>query len=76
MPAYLCKCKVRVSVGEIPCDKQWNFISDVEYDKWEGKIDSEELLKEMEMFFKCPECHRIAVFWNGWDSTPVFYKEE
>ena len=76
MPAYQCKCKSRVSVGEIPCKNQWNFISDLEYDNWHGKIDSEKLLKEMNMFFSCPQCHRVAIFWEGWNEKPTFYQEE
>ncbi|WP_281282209.1 hypothetical protein [Aliikangiella marina] len=43
MPAYMCKCGTGVSVGEVPCDKQWNFISNVQFDKYEESIDSEEL---------------------------------
>ncbi|WMS88819.1 hypothetical protein [Pleionea litopenaei] len=76
MPAYLCKCGSRVSVGRIPCEHQWNFISDVDYDRYSGKFDAEELFKEMKEFFKCPECSRLAFFWQGWDAEPVFYTEE
>ena len=76
MPAYMCKCGSRVSVGAIPCDDQWSFIADTDYDKYEGKIDAEKLYKEMKEFFKCASCNRLAMFWNGWDSDPTFYKED
>ena len=76
MPAYMCKCGSRVSVGRIPCNHQWNFMSDVDFDKYENKVDPEELYKKMKEFFKCPTCERLAVFWNGWDSKPAFYIED
>ncbi|TQV88292.1 hypothetical protein [Aliikangiella coralliicola] len=76
MPAYMCKCRTRVSVGRIPCDHQWNFMSDVELDRYEDKADVEELYKEMKEFFKCPSCERLAMFWDGWDSNPTFYIED
>lgn len=76
MPASICKCGNRVFVGGIPSDHQWNFMSDVEFDKYDDKVDASELYKEMKEFFKCPSCARLAVFWNGWDREPTFYIEE
>ena len=76
MPAYLCKCGSRVSVGDIPCEHQWNFISDASMCGFDDSVNTNELDKEMKMFFKCPSCMRLAMFWNGWENEPTFYTED
>jgi len=46
MPSFTCKC------GEIPCPDEWLFISDVEFDKFSGSVDAEEIYKAMKSLIK------------------------
>ncbi len=73
MPKMLCTCKEILAYSEIPSEIEYKFISDVEYDKFQGKIDAEELYEQMKSFILCPNCHRIWVFWNGFQRQPVGY---
>ena len=73
MPAYVCKCGERVSYSEIPSPSQYLFISDVDYDKYQGEIDAETLYLEMKSFLVCGNCGRIWMFWNGFKHEPREY---
>jgi hypothetical protein len=73
MPAILCRCNRRISVGEIPCSDQWLFISDTQFDAFSGSVDAEEVYKAMKSFIKCPACGRLWVYWNGFQSDPQEY---
>lgn len=73
MPKFRCKCGDILSYSEIPCKIEYKFISDTEYDKYEGKIDAEELYDKMKSFIKCEKCNRLWVFWNGFESEPIQY---
>jgi hypothetical protein len=46
MPKMICKCGEVLSYSEIPCKIEFKFISDLEYDKFQGEIDSEKLSEE------------------------------
>ncbi len=73
MPKMNCKCGNIFNLQQIPCKIQYNFISDVDYDKYHETIDSEELYQDMKMFFQCDHCGRLWVFWNGFEEEPVEY---
>ncbi|MCL9663130.1 hypothetical protein L2089_20815 [Paenibacillus hunanensis] len=73
MPKMLCTCGNVLNIQDIPCKVQYNFISDVDYDQYNGSIDSEQLYQDMRMFFKCDRCERLWVFWNGFDEEPYEY---
>ncbi len=73
MPKRLCKCGETLQLGGIPCDIEYKFISDVDYEKYYGQIDSEELYLNMNSFVKCPKCDRLWVYWNGFDKQPEEY---
>jgi len=73
VPKMLCKCVTILYYGDIPCKLEYKFISDVDYDKYEGSIDSEKLYIDMKSFFKCTDCNRLWVFWNGFDEKPSEY---
>lgn len=73
MPGILCKCGQRLQYGEIPCPVQWLFISDTDYDKYTGQVDSEVLYREMKSFLKCNNCSRLWIFWSGFNSEPAEY---
>jgi hypothetical protein len=73
MPKMLCTCGNLLRYSDIPCKIEYKFISDVDYDKYDAQIDSEELYMKMQSFFKCPDCQRLRVFWNGFDNAPQEY---
>ncbi len=73
MPKMLCACGNVLRYSDIPCKIEYKFISDVDYDKYEAKIDSEELYTKMQSFLKCPDCQRLWVFWEGLDNEPQEY---
>lgn len=73
MPKIQCSCGEILRYGDIPCSIEYNFISDVEYDKYQDQIDAEELYLDMKSFLKCPECNRLQIFWNGFGEKPEEY---
>ena len=76
MPKITCRCGEILSYSEIPCPIEYKFISDVEYDKYEGTIDSENLYSHMKSFIRCIKCNRLWFFWNGYSSPPSEYLEQ
>ena len=73
MPSILCKCGKRISYGEIPCKNEWLLISDVDFDKQVGLIDSEKLYSRFDHMLKCSNCGGIWVFWDGFSKPPTHY---
>jgi hypothetical protein len=76
MPKMLCNCGYVVNYSNIPSEHDYKFISDIEFDKFQGKVDVEELYLTMKIIRKCPKCGRLYVFWNGSGSEPEVYKKE
>lgn len=75
MPKIICKCGEILSYSEIPCKIEYKFISDVDYDKYKGMIDSEVLYTQMKSFLKCIKCNRLWIFWSGYENSPTEYLE-
>lgn len=73
LPKMMCTCGKVLRMSDIPCNIQYNFISDTDYDKVHGMVDAEELYQKMRMFFVCDDCKRLWVFWNGFDNPPQEY---
>ncbi|GGJ30428.1 hypothetical protein [Paenibacillus hunanensis] len=73
MPKLLCTCNNILNLQDIPCKVQYNFISDVDYDKYHDNINAEELYQEMKIFVECDKCGRLWFFWNGFDEEPLEY---
>lgn len=73
MPNLPCKCGHVIGLGEIPNPNEWNMISDVEYDRFSGKIDAEELYRLMKSFLVCANCQRLWIYWKGFEHPPVSY---
>ncbi|OKP81706.1 hypothetical protein A3844_25600 [Paenibacillus helianthi] len=74
MPKIRCKCGEVLRFGDIPCDIEYKFISDVEYDQYQGQIDAEELYLKMKSFLECKICGRLWFFWNGFENPPKEYE--
>ncbi len=76
MPKIKCRCSNIISLGEIPCPHQYNVISDVKYDHFQGLIDAESLYLEMFIAIKCNVCERIILYKDGFDNAPEVYSKE
>ena len=66
-------CGLVLRYSDIPCNIEYKFISDLEYDKFQGQVDSEELYLKMNSFLKCPNCKTLWLFWNGSGKEPEQY---
>jgi hypothetical protein len=74
MVKFICVCKDIIHTsGPIPNTAEWLTISDEEYDKFYGMIDAEKLYLAMKHVFRCPNCDRIWVFWDGMGEKPSLY---
>lgn len=76
MPKLVCRCSNIIDLGRIPNPCEWLYISDVEYDSFEGAIDAEDLYMAMKGAVKCDQCGRLWLFHNGYDAPPLCYKPE
>ena len=50
-------------------------ISDIEFDKFQDKVDTEKLYMQMKSILKCSKCNRLWVFWDGLQNKPKEYVE-
>jgi len=73
MPSITCGCGEILRYGEIPCQNEWLLISDVEFDKFSGKVEAEEVYQAMKSLIKCPSCGAVWIFWNGFQVEPQEY---
>lgn len=73
MPKMTCTCGNILSYSRIPCDIEYKFISDVDYEGYSGSIDAEVLYQKMKSFLMCPKCKRLWLYWNGFDEKPKEY---
>ena len=73
MPAILCSCGKRLSLGRIPCEIEWKIISDTKLIEMPEQIEMEQLYEAMSPMFKCPHCARLWVYWNGFQNAPQEY---
>jgi len=77
MAKFRCICRTIIQTsGPIPNELEWKIISDVEFDRFEGLVDAEEVYMASRSVFKCPTCGRLWIFWRGMDEPPQCYKPE
>ena len=76
MPGIICKCGNRIANGEIPSPNEWLIISDIDYDKYSGNVDSEVLYKDMKSMLICNVCGRLWLYWKGYGREPIPYQRE
>ena len=76
MPKIRCKCNHVIGLGQRPSPYGFMIISDVEYDQFEGQVDAEDIYAAMKIVVKCPNCCRLHIFWNGFDSPQEIYELE
>lgn len=76
MPKILCKCSHYINLSEIPSPNQFLMISDIDYDKYQGLVDAEDIFRAMNIVVICPNCGRLYVYRNGFDMPPIIYKKD
>ena len=74
MPSMTCKCGQKISFGQIPCPDEWLLVSDVQFNDFGGNVDSEELYRAFHSMFRCPQCDRLWVYWDGLAGVPKEYR--
>ena len=74
MSRFLCVCghEIRIS-GEIPNPDEWLSISDVDYERWSGEIDAEQLYHSFRRAYLCPVSHHLWLFRHGLTGKPKLY---
>lgn len=76
MPKFLCKCGHWINLGDIPSPNQMMIISDNDFDKFNGLINSEDLYKAMDLVVICNKCDRLYIFVEGYNNPPKVYKRD
>ncbi len=76
MPSFRCVCDSRIGYGQIPSPAEWLIIGDVAFNAFSGQVESEDVYRAMTHALKCPNCHRLWIFENGFSSQPVCYRPD
>jgi hypothetical protein len=74
MPKIKCVCGNIISLNQIPSPNQFLMISDVKLDKFQGRVDVEELYLAMDIVVHCNICQRLHVYSNGFEQPAIIYK--
>ena len=74
MAKFLCVCGtvIRTS-GNIPNENQWQLMSDVDFDSFQGMVDVEAIYLACTVVFRCPVSDHLWIYWNGFDQPPQLY---
>ena len=59
--------------GRIPNPQQWNLISDERFDEFDGLVDAEKMNLAASHAYRCEDCGRLWIFWDGHGAEPVEY---
>ena len=82
MAKWLCPCGNQIrSSGAIPNPQEWHFLSDADlgelFDNHDPGITPEDVLGRSRFAYRCDQCGRLHVFWDGiGDWPPVIYAPE
>lgn len=71
MTKWLCPCGNQIrSSGAIPNPQEWHLLSDTDLDELPEQITFEGILGKSQYVYRCDQCDRLHVFWNGIDEWP------
>jgi hypothetical protein len=76
MPGILCKCAEHIKIGEIPSPFLWLAISDVDFDQYHGRVETEVLYERMLRIVECPKCGRLWVLPEDPNLMPICFRKE
>jgi hypothetical protein len=69
-----CRCGATLTLsGEIPNPIEWKLLSDELFDEFSGNVDVELIYQAATSLFRCENCGRLWVFWDGFDAAPMEY---
>ena len=74
MSKFRCVCgEILTTSGSIPNPIEWLWISDVDFDRFAGSVDGEEVYACFGHAFRCPASGHLWVFEAGMDAAPICY---
>jgi hypothetical protein len=81
---WLCPCGNQIrSSGAIPNPQEWHFLSDADLSELFGEdehalgITPEDVLGRSQFAYRCDQCGRLHVFWDGiGEWPPAIYMPE
>ena len=73
MPKLACSCGATLHYGEIPCPIEWLLYADIDFDMLPATVETETLYRKAKSLLCCPDCGRLWIFWNGFQSPPREY---
>ena len=74
MAKIRCVCgEVLTTSGEIPNPIEWLYISDVDYEGFEGEVYAEDVYEQFGHAFVCPRSGHICIFKRGMENEPTAY---
>jgi hypothetical protein len=74
MSKFRCLCgEIITTSGDIPNPDEWLYVSDVEFDRYSGSIQAENLYQAFGQAFLCPKSGHIWLFRDGIDAEPTGY---
>jgi hypothetical protein len=75
MAKFVCVCGtiIRTS-GDVPNRNEWKLLSDVDFDRYSGRVDVEELYLAGTIAFRCPVSDHLWIYWDGFDKAPQLYE--
>jgi hypothetical protein len=75
MATFVCICGTVICTSEdIPNENELKLLSDVDFDKYNGQVDVEELYLAATVAFRCPVSAHLWIYWDGFDKTPQLYE--
>jgi hypothetical protein len=76
MPSRICKCGTQLRFGSFPNPLEWIIMSEEKFDLYPSDTKISELLLDSDILMKCDKCHRVWIYWKGFDNSPTCYIEE
>jgi len=74
MSKFRCVCgEILTTSGSVPNEIEWLYISDVDYERFAGTVDAEEVYEALGHAFVCPRSGHIWVFKEGIENDPSGY---
>ena len=75
MARFVCVCgeQIRTS-GDVPNPMEWHILSDVDFDRFHGQIDAEEIYRATTIAYRCPVSGHLYIYWEGFDQPPFVYE--
>jgi hypothetical protein len=75
MAKFACVCGHVIPMsGPIPNPDEWQLISDVEFDRFEGVTDADEMYRFATVMYRCPQSDHLWIFWDGFSARPSLYE--